>query len=163
MSKQLVEITGFKELQHKIQLLGNDRVKRREVLKLLRQSSKATVKAARAIAPISKKAHVISGKKAHVISGKRSRKVIQPGQLKKSIGNITGKSKTKAVIYVGPRTKGKVHDGFYGAFVHGGTTTQKANPFMDKAYKQTKGAVTAQTERSVTKYIQKKIDRLSNA
>lgn len=155
MSKQLVEITGFKELQRKIELLGNDRVKRREMLKLLRQASKATVKAARAIAPISKK--------EHVISGKRSRKVIQPGQLKKSIGNITGKSKTKAVIYVGPRTKGKVHDGFYGAFVHGGTTTQKANPFMDKAYKQTKGAVTEKTERSVTRYIQKQIDRLSNA
>lgn len=155
MSKQLVEITGFKELQRKIELLGNDRVKRREMLKLLRQSSKSTVKAARALAPISKK--------EHVISGKRSRKVIQPGQLKKSIGNITGKAKNKAVIYVGPRTKGKVHDGFYGAFVHGGTTTQKANPFMDKAYKQTKGAVTEKTERSVTRYIQKQIDRLSNA
>lgn len=155
MSKDIVEIEGFQELQRKIAKLGKDSLKRREMLKLLRQSSKATVKAARAEAPISKK--------QHIISGKRTRKVINPGQLKKSIGNITGKAKNKAVVYVGPRTKGKKWDGFYGAFVHGGTTTQKANPFMDRAYKQTQGKVTQETQKSVSRYVQKQIDRLSNA
>jgi HK97 gp10 family phage protein len=155
MSKQLVEITGFRELQSKIKKLGNDGLKRREMLKLLRQSSKATVKAARAQAPMSKK--------QHIISGSRTRKIINPGQLKKSVGNITGKAKNKAVIYVGPRTKGKKWDGFYGAFVHGGTKTQSANPFMDRAYRQTKGQVTQETEKSVTRYVQKQINKLSNA
>lgn len=155
MSKSLVEIEGFEELRRKISLLGNDRLKRREMLKLLRQSSKATVKAARAQAPVSQA--------QHVISGKRTRKVINPGQLKKSIGNITGRSKDRPTIYVGPRTKGKRWDGFYGAFVHGGTKTQRPNEFMTRAYRQTRGQVTAETEKQVARYVQKQINKLSNA
>lgn len=154
MSKSIVEIEGFTELLAKIKQLP-DKVKRREMLKVLRQSAKPTLRAARAEVPVSKK--------QHIISGKRSRKVIQPGQLRKSIGNITGKAKDKAVVYVGPRTKGKRYDGFYGMWVHGGTVKQRANPFMDRAYNSTKGQVTADTEKNVARYIQKQIDKLSNA
>lgn len=155
MSKSLVEVEGYDTLLRKVRQLGNDKVKRREMLKILRQASKGTVRAGRAQAPVSSK--------QHVISGSRARRVINPGQLRKSIGNITGKAKDKAVIYVGPRTKGKRYDGFYGAFVHGGTKNITADPFMDRAYQQTKGQVTAETEKSVARYIQKQIDRLSNA
>jgi|GEM_PF-5124931 len=154
MNKLETEIQGFEELQRKIKLLGNDRLKRNEMLKIQRQVAKSTVGAARSQAPVSKK--------AHVISGSRARKVIQPGQLRDSIGTITGKAKTKAVIYVGPRTKGK-WDGWYGAMVHGGTVLQKANPFMQRAYNQTQGRIVPELESKVTRYVQKQIDKLSNA
>ena len=154
MSKIITEIAGFEELQRKIKLLGNDRLKRNEMLKIQRQVAKSTVSAARAQAPVSKK--------PHLISGSRTRVMINPGQLRDSIGTITGKAKTKAVIYVGPRTKGKWH-GWYGAMVHGGTIHQKRNEFMQRAFNQTQGRVTADFEGRVTKYVQKQINKLSNA
>lgn len=155
MAKSLIEIEGFDRLQAQIQKL-DDKVKRREVLKILGQVANPTVKAARTQAPKSKK--------PHVQSGKRTYKVIQPGNLKKSIGKITGKrgkAKVNAILYVGPRSKGRKNDGWYGAFVHGGTVKQKSNPFMDRAYNQTKGKVTADAEQKVKQYLDKQIARLS--
>ncbi len=155
MPKTLFEIDGFDELNRKLKRLP-DKVKRREVLKVLGQVANPTVKAARSHAPISKK--------PHLQSGSRTRKIIQPGNLKKSIGKIRGKrglAKINAVLYVGPKARGK-YDGWYGAFVHGGTVKQSANPFMQKAYNQTRGMVTADAEKRVAKYIQKQINRLSN-
>lgn len=154
MSKSIIEIEGFEELQRKITLLGNDRLKRAEILKIQRQVAKSTVSAARSQAPVSKK--------PHLISGKRTRKMINPGQLRDSIGTITGKAKTKAVIYVGPRTKGK-WDGWYGALVHGGTVKIEANDFMTRAYNQTKGQISNELADKVGKYLQKQIDKLGNA
>lgn len=174
MSKDLVEITGFNVLRNKIKQLETDKAKRREIIPILRKVAQATVKAARNAAPVSKQPH-------------RGRtRVIQPGNLKKSIGTITGKkgkSSTNAVVYVGPRTKGKF-DGYYGAWVHDGVNlyrggfkrnrrgnraaNQRAakrktegNPYMTKAYNQTRGKVTAEAEQKVAAYIQKRIDRLS--
>jgi HK97 gp10 family phage protein len=152
MAKDLIEIQGFNELSAKIKQLP-DKVKRSELLKILGQVANPTVAAARGFAPQSKK--------AHVISGSRTRKIIQPGNLKKSIGKIVAKrNRVDAVLVVGPRAKGK-HDGWYGAFVNSGTVKQQANPFMDKAYSATKGKVTADAEAKVSKYVQKQIDRLS--
>lgn len=158
MAKSLIEIEGFDRLQAQIQKL-DDKVKRREVLKILGQVANPTVKAARTQAPKSKK--------PHVQSGKRTYKVIQPGNLKKSIGKITGKrgkAKVNAILYVGPRSKGRKNDGWYGAFVHGGTKFSKEktpNPFMNRAYNQTKGKVTADAEQKVKQYLDKQIARLS--
>lgn len=156
MGKSLVEIKGFAELERKLKQLP-DKVKKREMLKILGQVANPTVKAMRAAAPISKK--------EHLISGKRARKVIQPGNLKKSIGKIRGKrglGKENAVLYVGPRSKGKKNDGWYGMFVAKGTVKQKAQPFTKTAYSQTKGQVTDDAEVKVTRYIKKQIDKLSN-
>lgn len=175
MSKSIVEIEGFKELERKIKKLGNDKDKKREVLNILRQVAKPTVNAARSLAPQSKKPH-------------RARKtLIYPGNLKKSIGTITGrkgKSKINPTVYAGPRVKGK-WDGFYGAWVHegvniyrkgfkrnrsgkkdynasGAKSRTEANPFMDKAYAQAKGVVTADAEKKVAKFIQRRINKLSS-
>lgn len=156
MAKPLFKIEGFAELHKKIKQLP-DKVKKREVLKILGQVANPTVKAARTQAPVSKK--------PHVQAGKRTYKVIQPGNLKKSIGKIRGKrgsAKVNAVLYVGPRSKGRKHDGWYGAMVHGGTKKQTANPFMDRAYNQTKGQVTADAEKKIAKYIDKQVKRLSS-
>lgn len=175
MSKVLVDIEGFAELQQKIKQLGNTKDKRREVLALLRKGAASTVRAARANAPVSKK--------PHVIGGSRTKKTVTPGSLKKSIGTITGKNKEQPTIYVGPRAKGN-HLGFYGAWVEkghniyrsgfkrnrkgkrdynakGAKGTSKATPFMQKAATQTQGKVAQELEKNTAKFIQKKIDKLS--
>lgn len=155
MSKQLIAIQGFEELTAKLKQLP-DRVKRAELLKIYGQVANPTVLAARALAPKSDKPH-------HQ-GGKRTKKLIQPGNLKRSIGKIIGKrglGKENAVLYVGPRSKGRKDDGWYGAMVHDGTVKQAAQPFMKKAYDQTAGLVSADAEQKVTNYLQKQIDRLS--
>ena len=157
MSKALVEITGFEELSKQLLKLP-DKVKKKELLKILGQVANPTLRAARKEVPVSEK--------PHLQSGKRSNKIIESGNLKKSLGKITGKKglgKENAVVYIGARSKGRKNDGWYGMFVHGGTAHQEANPFMNRAYSQTKGQVTADAEKQVARYIQRQINRLSNA
>lgn len=158
MSRTLYEIEGFRALQGKIKVLP-DKVKKREMLKILRQVSKPTVAAARATAPIGKKVHKRYSRKNGAVLG-----VYSPGNLKKSIGNITGRkgsARKNAVIYVGPRSKGRKYDGYYGAMVHGGTKSQSKNPYMDRAFSKTKGLVTRDAEVKVAAAIQKQINKLS--
>ena len=159
MSKSVFEIEGFGKLQAKIKQLP-DKVKKREMLKVLRKVTKPTIDAARQQAPVGDKVHKRYSRRDGSVLG-----TYNPGNLKKSIGNITGRrgfAKTNAVIYVGPRSKGRKYDGYYGAMVHGGTKFQKANKYMDRAYNQTKGKVTKDAEEKVAKAIQKQIDKLSN-
>lgn len=170
MSSHLqVNVEGYNELINKIKKLGDDKDKRRETLILLRQVAKPTLDTARTLAPVSKRAHWARGKK------------IQPGNLKKSLGNITGRSKTNPTIYVGARAKRK-HDGWYAHFVHDGVNVYRkgfkrkrkkganthaaiartdGNPFLRKAYEQTKSSVTADAEKRFSKFLQRRIDKLS--
>lgn len=139
MSKSLVEIEGFKELESKIKSLTNDKVKKKEVLKILGQVANPTVKAVRALTP----------------------KVSGIGV--KSVGKKNMRKTPNAVVYVSHRSR-KNADGWYvRQFVVRGTKYQKANPIIDKAYNQTKGQATKESEVKISKYIQKQIDRLSNA
>lgn len=105
-----IDVQGFDELKEKIKKLADPRDKKREVLGILRQVAGATVARARQLAPVSKKPHV-------------ARKVlINPGNLKKSIGTITGRKGNAAInptIYAGPRVKGN-NKGWYGAMVEAG-------------------------------------------
>lgn len=173
MNKALVEITGFTELQNKIKQLSNPKDKKRELLVILRNSAKGTVNAARGYAPVSKKAHTARGKR------------IQPGNLKRSIGVITGRkgaAKENPTIYVGPRAKGSF-DGWYGHFVEEGVNVYrvgfkrkhkrgandkaavrrtKGQYYMKRAYQSTGGRVTQEMEQKTAKFIQKRIDKLSN-
>lgn len=176
-SRPFIEVEGFPELMEKIKLLADDKSKRQEVLKVLRQVANATVTVAKANAPISRK--------PHLVSGKRTREMIVPGSLKRSIGTITGKSSNPTIL-VGPRAKGS-NKGWYGNFVElghniyakgfkrkrtgtskailrnnaGAKKRTKADLFMARSYEQTKGQVTADAEQKFAAYIQKQIDRLS--
>lgn len=174
MSRSIIEIEGFAALQEKIKQLSNPKDKKREVLMILKQVASSTIRAAKNEAPISKKPHKARGK------------VIQPGTLKKSIGNIVGKKGSaieNPTVYVGPRAKGS-NDGFYGHFValghnvyskgfkrkrkkgannsSGVSSTTKANNFMQRAYQQTGGKVTQESEVKVARFIQRRIDKLSS-
>ena len=168
MSKGLTQIQGFEQLREQIKKLP-DKVKRNELQKVLRQVAKPTVREAQFQAPI---------------RDFNKKGPNPPGTLKRSIGvknGKKGKSKINAVVYVGPRTKGS-NKGWYGHLVElghniyskgfkrvrkAGANNQaakkrtKANPFMDRAYKITKGKVSAESEKQVARYIQKQINRLS--
>lgn len=138
MAKSLFQIEGFAEFQRKIEALP-DKMKRAELLKLLRRSTKPTIAAAKRHVP------------------KKS------GRLQRSIGNITGKSKTYPNVLVGPRARGK-HGGFHGALVefgHGGPSPAPAHPYMRPAIDETKGQVSKEAAEQIAKYLQKTIDRLS--
>lgn len=101
-----ITVTGFEELKAKIIELSKDKDKKQEMLLLLRQVAAPTLAVARTIAPIAKKVHTARGSK------------IQPGNLKNSLGYITGKNENPT-IYVGPRVKGS-QKGWYGAMVESG-------------------------------------------
>ena len=171
MAKELIEIKGFAELEAKIKQLP-DKVKKREMLKILGQVANPTLAASQNQVPLGTGVIKVDGKsykRKNRQVGKKPKKYnnpYEPGTLKKSLGKITGKrglGRENAVIYVAPRAgKNKKFDGFYGKFVTfaGGKNTKK-NDFMNRAYEQTKGGVTANAEVKVTKYIQKQIDRLS--
>lgn len=169
MSSPLMQVEGFAELQAKIRLLADDKDKKKEVLIILREVAKPTLQAARILVPIASKKHKARGK------------LIEPGNLKKSLGNITGKQ-DNPTVYVGPRAKGSF-DGWYGHFVekgvnvyrkgfkrkrkagandHASVGKTKANPFMAKAYESTNGPVTADAERKMVVFIQRRINKLSN-
>jgi HK97 gp10 family phage protein len=138
MSKLVVEIQGFEQLQAKIKDLANDKDKRREVLNVLRQVAKPTVQAAKSNAPIRKRA-VHYGRPDK--TGKLKKQ--EAGNLKKSIGTITGRSENPT-IYVGARAKGS-HDGYYAHFVEKGHRI-----FNQAKFKITRNAVNGRFE-SVSK------------
>lgn len=164
-----VKVEGFAELQAKVSQLANDKDKRRETLIILRQVAKPTLNAARKEAPIAKRNHVAR------------KQTIAPGNLKKSLGTITGKNKENPTVLVGPRVKG-TNKGWYGHFVHDGVNIYrkgfkrkhkkgannhaavrrtKANPYLTRAYEQTKGQVTAEAEKQFVKFIQRRVNKLS--
>lgn len=173
MSKPAIEISGFAELKAAIIRLSNDKDKRTEMRLLLRQIAKPTLQAAKVMVPKSSK--------PHLVSGKRSRKIIQPGNLQRSLGFINGKQENPTV-YVGPRAKGNM-DGWYGHFVEYGhnvyrpgfkrsrkagannsagvKSKTRAKPFMQMAYESTGGGVTAEAEKRVAAFMQRRIDKLS--
>lgn len=169
MSNSLgITVTGFDELKRKIELLASDKDKKTEMLLILRQVAKPTLNAARVLAPVSKKRHTARGVR------------IDPGNLRKSLGNITGKG-PNPTIYVGARAKG-VNKGWYAHFVHDGINVYNkgfkrkhtkgannnaairrtaSNPFLTQAYESTKNNVTADAERKMALFIQRRIDKLS--
>lgn len=169
MSSEIkVDVIGFDKLTEQLKRLANDKDKKREVLIILRNIAKPTLNAARSLAPISKKTHKARGK------------TIAPGNLKKSLGNITGKQENPT-IYIGARAKGS-NNGWYAHFVHEGHNIYRAgfkrkrvrgannagalrrtqgNPFLTKAYTATNGQVTAEAEKQMIAFIQRRINRLS--
>lgn len=172
MSNLNVEVTGFRELEAKIKALANDKDKKREMLMILRQVAKPTLAASKQTVPVSKKQHLARGKR------------INPGNLKKSLGLIQGRkgsAKDNPTIYVGARAKGSF-DGWYAHFVHEGVnryrsgfkrkrtkganegaavSRTKGNPFLRKAYNQTQGKVTADAEKRMAAFIQRRINKLA--
>jgi hypothetical protein len=156
VSKSLVEIKGFDVLKSKIKSLANDKVKRREVEKILGQIANPTVKVAKQLAPVSKKPHVQKRK------GQSFGTWVMPGTGKKSIGKKTMRRSRNPTVYVSPKSTRKADGWYLRQFVIRGTKKIKSNAFIDKAYDQTKGLISADAEKRMERYIQKQINKLSS-
>ena len=182
----LIEIQGFAELQNQIMQLADDKDKKREILLILRQVAKDTVRVAKQNAPVSNRL---------AYTNIKSRKTYKPGTLRDSIGIITTRKSVNPVIYVGPKVKGK-NDGWYGHIVEYGHAIYKndslkgkvskngrkrrvneritrkrkgvarsfvdANPFMARTYQQTQGQALQESQQRITAFIQRRINKLSN-
>ena len=64
MSRTIAEIKGFDELKAAIVKLANDKDKKSELRLVLRQIAKPTLQAAKILAPVSKRPHLVSGKRS---------------------------------------------------------------------------------------------------
>lgn len=153
MNNIITEVQGFDVLKRKIKQLP-DKAKKREVVKILRRSARPTVQAARTEAPKSARPHFLKGGK-----------LIEPGNLRKSIRVAVLRKSRVPMLVVGPRSSGK-YDGFYGRqFVIPGHKTTgggrvPADPFMDRARKKSAGPASAKALAGMEKYVQKLIDKL---
>lgn len=151
-----VKIEGMKEVEQLLKKMP-DKMKKAELKKLLRASTADTIDAARSHVPQSSRPH-------HRYSGGKKVATYTPGNLRKSIGNITGRNRTNPTIYVGPRAgKNRKYDGYYGNFVEYGTVNAPAQPFMRPAYEQTKGQAGPAAAKKIARYVQKVIDKNSKA
>ena len=118
MSKLFIEVEGFPQLIQNIKLLSDDKVKRAEMLKVLRQVANPTLNVARSKVPVQRS-----------YSNIKSKRSVVGGSLRQSLGIITGKG-PNPTVYVGPRVfKGKkaatsgrntFGNGWYGAIVDQG-------------------------------------------
>jgi hypothetical protein len=176
VSKSLFEVEGFEDLQKQL-MRFSDGVKRKELLKILGQVANPTLKAAQTLVPVGGKKHTrYVGVKKGVRRGngtvKSSDKIeYQPGNLKKSLKKIVAKrSKVNPRLDVGAkaaRSRGKKPDGYYAhmlvkkGFKGIGGRVNANRDFLNDAFNQTKGRVTADAEKRVSRYLQKQIDRLS--
>ena len=151
----LYQVEGFEEVSRLIKKLP-DKVKKAEMLKILGQVANPSMVTARGLAPKSDKPHKSRGH------------TIQPGNLKKSIGKITGKrglGKENAVLYVGAKVKkGKwgYGDGWYahlveyghniynnkGSVVRKGKTKGRLKHTLARISHKTQGNVTGRVEGS---------------
>ena len=182
MSDLGIIVTGFDELKAKIKLLADDKDKKKEVILILRQVARPAIIAAKNAVPVSSKSHIARGKRiqpenlkksigliaskssnptalvgprakngndgwyGHMVHGghaiyrnnQNAKKVLKSGRKKSVLARITNKRKGSAV--------GKV----------------EGIPFMDIAYEQTKSATTSDAQDKLTKFIQRRINKLSN-
>lgn len=154
--KQEFKIEGIEDVSNEIKSLGNDKIKRREILKILRRQAKPMMQAMRQNAPESDNV---------IISGDD---VYYPGNLKKSIAIKTSPSKKYPNVLVGPRYgKGaKKYDGFYAWWIEYASGTHQSNPtggknFVEKTSRQKGEMVYKQASTQLKKYIDKKAKTLN--
>ena len=149
------KIEGLEGVSNEIKSLSSDKMKRREILKVLRRQSKPLVQSMRQNAPVADRDIVVRGK------------VYSPNNLRKAIAIKTSPSKTYPNVLVGPRygRGGKKYDGFYAWWIEYGTGTHISNPtgaknFVEKTWQQKGESVKTQASDQLKKYIDKKAKTL---
>ena len=150
------KIEGIQEVSNEIKSLSNDKMKRSEILKVLRRQAKPMMQAMRQNAPESDNVIVVRND------------VYYPGNLKKSIAIKTSPSKKYPNVLVGPRYgKGaNKYDGFYAWWIEYGTRTHQSNPtggknFVQRTWVQKGEIMQTQASTQLKKYIDKKAKTLN--
>jgi len=150
------KIEGIQEVSNEIKLLSSDKMKRSEILKVLRRQAKPMMQAMRQNAPESDNVIVVRND------------VYYPGNLKKSIAIKTSPSKKYPNVLVGPRYgKGaNKYDGFYAWWIEYGMGTHQSNPtggknFVQRTWIQKGEIMQTQASTQLKKYIDKKAKTLN--
>ena len=170
MSKSLVEIKGFAELERKIKILGNDKNKVSSLRKILGQLANSTVEAAKRLAPEDK--GLRSNGKVYKRKKRQVRKfVVQEnyttGFAKESIGKKVMRRAKNPMVLVRANDiaigSNKKYGGWYvRQMLIRGTKYIEGNPFMDKALQITQRGVVSDAEKRMVRYIQTQINKLSS-
>jgi len=150
------KIEGLEGVSREIKSLSSDKMKRREILKVLRRQAKPLVQAMRQNAPVADRDIVVRGK------------IYSPNNLRKAIAIKTSPSKKYPNVLVGARygRGGKKYDGFYAWWIEYGVGTHTSNPtgaknFVQKTWQQKGESVKTQASDQLKKYIDKKAKKLN--
>jgi hypothetical protein len=148
-----VTIEGLEGVVNEIKSLTNDRMKRLEIIKILRLQVKPILAAVKANTPVADEDIIFR------------KKVYQPENLKKSMAIKTSPSKRYPNVLIGPRKgSNKVNDGFYAFFIQYGYLWNykiPENDFIGDAAGPLIGSVDSKMSFELEKYIYKKSDTLN--
>lgn len=149
-------LTGVQGVVTEIKLLSDDKVKRREILKILRRQCKPVLNALKQNTPIAQNNITVRNV------------TYSPGNLKKAMAIKTSPSKMYPNVLVGPRYgKGaKRYDGFYAWWIEYANGTHESNPtggknFIQRTWAQKKDSLHNETSAELKKYIDKKAKTLN--
>ena len=150
------KIEGFEGVMLEIQSL-DDKMKRSEILKILRRQMDPVVDKMKQNAP---------NQRTEKINVRGT--IIDPQELKNSIAVKTSPSKKYPNVLVGPRYGGgaKKHDGFYAFWIEYGVGKHINNPtgkknFIQKTYSETSNKMYNQASKELEKYIKRKAKKLN--
>lgn len=151
-----IKIEGLEGVIREIKTLADDKVKRKEMLKILRRQMKPIHAAVQSRANEQRAEHPIKVRGV----------TYDPGNLAKSIKLFTGRKKTDASIYVGPadghRGRKPKFDGFYGWWIiYGSAKHSPPDDFIWKAAAPLMESVNTTMSRETERYIERKIKKLN--
>ena len=137
-SKGASIVLGAKEMELLLRKLPDQPFTGRAMTFILKKAAKPLIQAM--------KRHVkVSSKKTWAKGSFSTRlKFHRPGELKRSIGIVTGKNKKRPLLSIGPRFGKKAvggNDGWYFHFLEYGTSKMSALPFIRPAYDGTKNMI----------------------
>jgi hypothetical protein len=150
------DIQGIEGVTNEIKSLSDDKLKRREILKVLRRQVKPILEALKQNTPIAQNDITVRGT------------TYSPGNLKKAMAIKTSPSKKYPNVLIGPRygRGGKKYDGFYAWWIEYAKGTHESNPtggknFIQKTLLQKGDSVTKVASEQLKKYIDKKAKTLN--
>ena len=142
-----LNVEGIDNVINEIIAISNDRMKRGEILKILRRQAKPILAAVKANTPVAD----------GPIVG-RNGKVYEAGNLKKSMAIKTSPLKNYPNVLVGPRKGARaVNDGFYAFFIQEGVYGIPKNDFIMDAARPLLNSTEKTMSVELEKYINKKI------
>jgi len=146
-----IDWDGFPELAALLKRLP-DNMKANEIRRIMRKALAPVVSSARAFAP----------KASRTVTRAKGKIRYEPGNLKNSITTINIRSTRYATVEVGAAAGvRKKYDGYYGFFVHEGTSRiSRKKPFMERAWSANRGPVAAETSAQIAKQINRTVKRL---
>jgi len=158
MSSLNFEVEGMDRIVRAIQKLGDDKIKAREVKKILRKQAKPSLRALNRNTPN-------RASKGENRAIKRGESLYWPGNLKRS-NKIKVRGKDYPTAFVGAhvpskRAKKKSGSGYYGYFVQYGTQRGiKGDDYVMRAKQEAEQEVGDGVSKELAKYIKKEAKKL---